>query len=150
MDEPKASRAIVLVVVLVGMQLIPVERSNPPVTGPIDAPAVVKELLARSCGDCHSNETVWPWYSRLAPASWIVTRDVRKGREELDFSEWADYSQRRRNRKFEEIEEYVDNRKMPLPIYLSLHADARLADSDRQTIVDWARSRQTTEEPDGD
>ena len=71
------------------MQLVSFERTNPPVTGEIKAPGDVKPLLERACYDCHSNQTVWPWYSRIAPGSWLMHRDVIEGRKELNFSEWA-------------------------------------------------------------
>ena len=139
-----------LAAAVVAAQLVPISRTNPPVTGAIDAPRAVQALLDRSCIDCHSNETVWPWYSRIAPVSWLVARDVRKGREELNFSEWADYSERRRNGKYEDIAELVENGEMPLKIYLPLHPNARLSDADRRVLIDWARTHRTATEPEDD
>ena len=131
---------LVLTLVLFGIQLVPVPRENPPVTAEIQAPDQVRSRLESSCYDCHSNQTVWPWYSHVAPVSWLVYRDVRKARDELNFSLWDEYTDRRRDHKLEEIEEKVSEGEMPLKIYLPLHPDARLSDADRQTLVDWART----------
>ena len=87
----------VAVVILVLVQLIRPAHSNPPITAgetiqarlPIDP--VVDSMLIRSCNDCHSNLTVWPWYTNVAPASWLIVSDVRRGRAELNFSEWGIY-----------------------------------------------------------
>ena len=91
-----------LVVALVAIQLVPVDRTSPPVTADIAAPANVRAVLKRACYDCHSNETTWPWYSRVAPVSWLVARDVREGRKELNFSDWGGYAAKRQARKLKE------------------------------------------------
>ena len=129
-----------LAVLVLGIQLVPVPRENPPVVAPVSVPDDVQTVLENSCYDCHSNLTEWPWYSRVAPASWLVYRDVKKGRDELNFSEWGDYSERRRNRKLEEVEELVTDKKMPLKIYLPLHPEARLSVADMETLIDWSRA----------
>lgn len=124
----------------VAIQLIPVERSNPPVTERLAAPPPVEDLLRRACMDCHSNETVWPWYARVAPASWLVARDVREGREHLNLSTWDRYDARKRAELLEEMAEEVEEGKMPLKIYLPLHPEARLTASERALLVRWARA----------
>lgn len=132
---------VAIVILLFAIQLVPVSRTNPPVTGEIEIPGETRALLERSCYDCHSNETAWPWYSRIAPASWLVARDVARGRDELNFSEWGDYSVGRREHKLEEVEEMVEIGKMPLRIYLPLHPDARLSEDERRDLIEWARAR---------
>src|SRR5688572_19601769 len=77
-----------ILLLLVAIQFVPVDRVNPPVEAEVPALANVRAILRRACYDCHSNETVWPWYSQVAPVSWLVVRDVREGREELNFSTW--------------------------------------------------------------
>ncbi len=84
--------AVVATVLLVVAQFVPIETSNPPVTADIGTPADVKGILERSCYDCHSNVTTWPWYSRVAPFSWLVAYDVAEAREHLNFSEWDQLS----------------------------------------------------------
>src|SRR6478672_7737844 len=77
-----------LFVAFLAAQIVPVTRVNPPVEGDLTAPADVKAVLRRACYDCHSNETVWPWYSHVAPVSWLVADDVNKGRRHWNFSTW--------------------------------------------------------------
>ncbi len=83
---------IVIIVILIGIQFVPVSKTNPPVTGEIKAPNDVMQILRTSCYDCHSNEVNWPWYSNVAPMSWLVAYDVDEAREHMNFSEWASYS----------------------------------------------------------
>jgi hypothetical protein len=83
---------LAIVLLLVVIQFVPVDRSNPPVTSEVPASPEARAVLRRACYDCHSNETVWPWYSKVAPVSWLVARDVHKGREELNFSTWDRYA----------------------------------------------------------
>ena len=92
-----------LLVMLVAFQFVPVERSNPPVETATAPPPSVEEVLRRACFDCHSHETRWPWYSRVAPASWLVARDVHEARQELNFSDWDGYMPRVQRHKVEEV-----------------------------------------------
>lgn len=136
----KVVRWVVLgvVVVLVGMQFVPVDRSNPPVTAEVPAPPEVRAVLRRACYDCHSNETTWPWYGRVAPVSWLVARDVHEGREELNFSTWDQYTSRQQVEKLKESWEEVEEGEMPLWFYLPVHRDAVLSDADRAALRNWA------------
>ena len=93
---------LVLILAVIGIQFVPVNRMNPPVTGEIGAPEKVMAILHRSCYDCHSNKTVWPWYSYVAPISWLVADDVHEGRRHMNFSEWNTYNTKRRNHKIKE------------------------------------------------
>ena len=122
---------------LLAIQLVPVVRTNPPLQSDIPAAADVKGVLRRACYDCHSNETVWPWYSRVAPVSWLVVSDVDQGRRQLDFSAWDAYSERQRARKIRKIWEKVQEGHMPPWYYLALHRDARLSERDRAIVRQW-------------
>jgi heme-binding protein len=119
------------------LQLVPVERSNPPVAFDLPSPPPVKEILARSCYDCHSHETDWPWYAWVAPASWLVAYDVSGARSELNFSTWRGYRLDKRARLLEDVLEEVDEGHMPPWHYLLLHPKARLSDSERETLRRW-------------
>ena len=121
------------------IQFIPVNRDNPEVTGEIEVPAEVMAILRRSCYDCHSNETVWPWYSYVAPASWLIARDVHKGREELNFSDWTSYNTKQKNHKRKECGEEVEEGEMPLWFYIPLHSEAELLPKDVEAILRWSR-----------
>lgn len=129
-----------LVVVFVLIQFVPVDRSNPPVTADIPAPPAVKALLQRACYDCHSHETVWPWYSQLAPFSWLVARDVHAGRAALNFSTWDRYSTKEQVKKMKESFEEVAEGEMPPWFYLAVHRDATLTEGDRHVLRTWALS----------
>jgi len=130
---------LAVVIVLVGIQFIPVNRSNPPVEEEVPVSPEVKAVLKRACYDCHSNETIWPGYSRVAPVSWLLAWDVREGREELNFSSWNRYNQKKRNKIIKEIWEEVQEGEMPPWFYLPLHPEARLSDSDRSVLRAWAK-----------
>jgi hypothetical protein len=131
------------VVVAVAIQLVPVDRSNPPVESEISAPEPVRAILRKACYDCHSHETRWPWYAYVAPVSWYVHHDVEHAREHMNFSTWNLYDPDERREHFEEIDEEVSERAMPLPIYVSMHSEARLTSDERRTLTDWAEAMQT-------
>lgn len=128
----------VLIIAFVGIQFVPVQRTNPQVAGEIEAPVEVMDILRRSCYDCHSNETVWPWYSYVAPLSWKIVHDVDEGRDEMNFSEWSGYSDRKRAKKIHEVWEEVDEGEMPLWFYTPLHSEAELSAADKETLHKWA------------
>jgi hypothetical protein len=132
---------LVAAVVFGAIQFVPVERTNPPVARDVPAPPEVKAVLRRACYDCHSNETHWPWYSRIAPISWMVARDVREGRAELNFSTWNLYSAKERVGKLHESWETVAEGEMPLRFYIAPHRRARLSAHDRALLQQWAADR---------
>lgn len=125
-------------VVFAAIQFVPVDRSNPPVETEIPAPANVRAILRRACYDCHSNEPVWPWYSRVAPVSWLVASDVHEAREEVNFSAWNRIPVERQAGKLEKISEEVEEGEMPLWSYQLLHGDAVLSAEDRTALQSWA------------
>ncbi len=127
------------VIVLIVLQLVPAARTNPPERGQLTAPAEVQAVLRRSCYDCHSNETNWPWYSQIAPASLLMAHDVKEGRQEVNFSTWDQYDKRRKARKRKEIAEQVKKGDMPLWYYAALHPGAKLSATDRELIIKWAK-----------
>jgi len=127
-------------IVLALIQLIPADRTNPPVRIDVDAPDEVKEILRRACYDCHSHETRWPWYSRVAPVSWWIADHVEHGRGDLNFSEWPALDFYAQELAFKDIEEQITKGEMPLRNYTILHPEARLTDDERETILRWARS----------
>ncbi|MBI4418371.1 MAG: heme-binding domain-containing protein [Ignavibacteriales bacterium] len=141
---------IALLVVFAGVQLYSPERTNPP-TDPantlfaaVPVPQEVRTIFERSCFDCHSNETRWPWYSTFAPARWIVVGDVEEGREHLNFSEFRKYKALRAVAKADMICEQLLNGNMPLPNYLTLHPGARVSREERDLICDWVESVRDT------
>jgi len=102
-----------VLVVLVGLQLVPVEQTNPPEHEPLKAPAMVAQQLRVACGDCHSHLTRWPWYSRVAPMSWLIAHDVKEAREHLNLSTWGSYTPDRQHRLREQMWEEIEMGEMP-------------------------------------
>lgn len=136
---------IVLVVILVAIQLVRPARTNPPVDqsktleANLRVTPEVNAIVARSCNDCHSSKTAWPWYSNVAPISWYLARHVNGGRRQLSFSEWGTYPTKKAVRKLDEICEQVEMGEMPLKPYVPLHPAAKLSDADKQILCNWAK-----------
>lgn len=131
--------AIVLASAFIAIQFVRPARTNP-VSDPamaLRAPAHIQPILERSCHDCHTNNTKWPWYTNVAPLSWSIIEHVNEGREELSFSEWGRYSPKDADHLLEEICEMVERSEMPLPEYLWLHRDARLTAADKRALCNW-------------
>ena len=129
-----------LVVVFIGIQFIPVERTNPPVTSDIDAPANIKEILKRACYDCHSNETNWAWYTKIAPMSLIAVKDVNEARAQLNFSEWGNYTTKTEQIK-DEIREEIREERMPPWMYKVTHGESKLTPEEKNLLRNWATNK---------
>lgn len=128
------------VVALLAAQLVPVDFTNPPVEMEVPAPPDALAVVRRACYECHSHETKWPWYSRIAPGSWLIAYDVSEGREHLNLSAWNRLSEKKQREAVEEIWEQVDKGDMPPWFYLPLHPEARLSAEDRDALRAWAAS----------
>ncbi len=137
---------VVLAAAFIVIQFFRPDRTNPPsdpsksVLADTLLDANIGTLFHTACFDCHSNETRWPWYSSVAPVSWLVADDVRSGRRHLNFSEWGTYPVAKRVLKLGQIFEQVTREDMPLPKYLMLHPDARLTNAQRDSIAAWTQS----------
>lgn len=103
-------------------------------------PANVQGILKRSCFDCHSEQTIWPWYTNIAPVSWLVAGDVEHGRKKMNFSIWGRMSETKQASKFDDITDELKDGKMPLPKYLLMHPDAKLTQADKDLLIGWARA----------
>ncbi len=130
-----------LLVLLAIIQFVPVQKSNPPSGAEIDAPLEVKQVFRRACYDCHSNETLWPWYSSLAPVSWLVAHDVREGRAKVNFTAWKAMEPEKEADLVGEIWEEVEDGEMPPWFYRWVHPGSRMADSEKTLIRQWSRDR---------
>ena len=137
----RAFRAILLsaAIAILIAQLVRPDRSNPAVQGDLSAPPVVKDALERSCYDCHSNQTRWPWYSAVAPLSWWIHHDIGEGRRRLNFSSWTDYTSDpgTEDQKLDEVARLIESRAMPPWYYLAIHPRARLTSGERVAITRW-------------
>jgi len=133
----------VVVVLAVAAQVFQPRPSNPPIDpartlqARLAVPPDVSAILDRSCRDCHTHATTWPWYAKVSPASWLVVSDVNEGREHLNLSEWAQYDVRRADHELDEMCEHVREGEMPLGSYILLHPDAKLSADDVSVICGW-------------
>jgi hypothetical protein len=132
--------SIALIIVAAAIQFIRPELTNPPVEPQMTfeasadfSPETVK-ILSRSCTDCHSNSTNWPWYSHVAPVSWLVADDVKEARRHMNLSEWGRLSKEEAHVKLKEICSEVQDGEMPLWIYTLMHKEASLSQSDKDTL----------------
>ena len=105
-----------------------------------ELPTDLENNLKAACYDCHSNQTNYPWYSYVAPVSWLVAKDTREGRDELNFSTWGDLSKRKKIRTLNDIAEEVEEKEMPLEIYTVIHRDAKLSSEQIEAITAWTKS----------
>ncbi|RNA64375.1 cytochrome C [Prosthecochloris sp. ZM_2] len=137
----------ILTIIVIGfalIQLVPYGRNhtNPPVTGePSWDSERTRELFFKACRDCHSNETLWPWYANIAPASWLAQFDVDHGREYLNVSEWG----RPEKNEGDESAEMVQEGKMPPFFYLPLHPEANLSDEEKRELIEGLQATFGTE-----
>lgn len=137
---------LVLLIAVVIIQFIPNDKPEVVLTNENDLiynnqlPENIRVMLKESCYDCHSNETIYPWYSYVAPISWLVVRDIKLGRDELNFSHWESQSKIDKAKNLDKIIDEVTDENMPMPIYTIMHANAKLSDDDRRLITEWADS----------
>ncbi len=137
---------VVVGVIFVLMQFIQPNRSNPEIDQSktiqteLNIPQEINALLVRGCNDCHSYQTKWPFYSYIAPASWLVSYDVMEGRKHFNMSEWGKYKLSKKASKLSGIYQAVTERSMPLPKYIPLHPEANFTDAERDQLASWAQS----------
>ncbi len=138
--------AVALAILFAAGQFIRPSRTNPPANARLEInaaeslPSDVGAILARSCNDCHSHRTTWPWYSNVSPASWLLTHDVNEGRSEMNLSQWGTYSEEKRANLLRNICKEVSDGEMPPFTYVVAHPAARLSEQDVQTMCAWARA----------
>jgi len=132
-----------LAVILIGIQVFqPLRNQSDEVTAShiervYAVPQNVKAILTQSCYDCHSNNTRYPWYSRIQPGAWYMARHIKKGKEELNFSSFGEYSARKQRNKFRAMAGQVKDGEMPLSSYTLIHRNAVLSQDDKQVLINW-------------
>ncbi len=128
---------------LIIIQLVRIDKNNPPADPEndylsiVNPPSETTQLIKASCYDCHSNHTRYPWYSNVAPVSWLLRNHIVEGRKHLNFSEWAAYDAEKQAHKTEECAEVIGEKEMPMKGYVWLHPEARLSDAQRQQMMEW-------------
>ena len=139
---------IAILVILIGIQFIRPAKNNGSASGPADithsvtVPQEIMTLLERSCYDCHSNHTDYPWYDLINPVGLWLGHHVKEGKRELNFSEFSNYESRRKNKKLDEIAEQIEKGEMPLKSYTLIHTDAKLTKQQADSLIQWAKNEQ--------
>ena len=135
--------ALVFLVVLVGIQFVPTNRNQSEVVPKSDfmlvnnVPKDVQDKLKVSCYDCHSNNTEYPWYNRIQPVAWFLENHIREGKSELNFNEWGELSERRKNSKLRSIISQIEDDEMPLDSYTFIHWDAKFSELEKKEIIKY-------------
>lgn len=134
---------ILLIVVFVGIQFIPTTRNESSEILSSDFIKIYKpsekisDLLKTSCYDCHSNNTIYPWYSKIQPVSWFLEGHINEAKKELNFSKFGDYSNRKKKSKLKSIISQIKDDEMPLPSYILMHRDAIISEKDKELLEEW-------------
>ncbi len=105
------------------------------------APETIAAMINTSCYDCHSNNTNYPWYAEVAPISWMIANHVEEGKEELNFSEWSTFSEKRKKKKIKEMIDELEEKEMPLTGYLLMHSEAKLSEAQTEELLTWIKSQ---------
>jgi hypothetical protein len=127
---------------MVSIQFVPTERNQSDVVPQTDfmrvnmVPKPIQNKLQVSCYDCHSNHTEYPWYNKIQPIAWILENHIVQGKKELNFNEWANYSDRRKNSKLKSIIRQIEDAEMPLSSYTIVHRDAKLSEEEKKEIIE--------------
>jgi hypothetical protein len=141
---------------LIIAQFLQPRRTNPPVipsrslAAHVAVPEQVQSILRKSCSDCHSNQTVWPWYGHIAPFSWVITDDVNEGRRHINFQDWeAQEGQQQASDHLAAICKEVRDDGMPLPWYRIMHPDTKLNSQEKDILCAWSQTFGPPVEPAG-
>ncbi|MDQ1097396.1 MULTISPECIES: heme-binding domain-containing protein [Chryseobacterium] len=135
----------IILVAFIMMQFFPIDKTNPPINKGMDfinikkTPAETAKMIKTTCYDCHSNETRYPWYANIAPASWFLKNHIDEGRKELNFSTFSSYPAKVQAHKLQECIEVVTNKEMPLESYIVGHQEAKLTDEQRNRLAAYFR-----------
>ncbi len=135
-----------ILVFLIVIQAIQPTKNKGNAAGPKDITSVVQvpdnvmAVLKKSCYDCHSNNTTYPWYDNITPVNWWVADHIKEGKRELNFSTFGDYTAKRQNKKLDEVAETVEKGQMPLNSYLIMHGDAKLTAQEKELLISWAKA----------
>ena len=140
---------LVLAIVFVAAQFYRPDRTTAPIVqaetleATTQIPENVGAVLKRSCNDCHTNQTNYPWYSNITPVNWLLADHIDEGRRELNFSIWNTYNARKKARKLDEICDQIIGGEMPHYQYIWMHGDAKLSNADKRLLCNWARAEKT-------
>jgi len=136
---------LVIIVLLIIIQFFPAAKNtgatlaDHSISAVVQVPEDVNDILKRSCNDCHSNSTYYPWYSHLQPVGWWLANHIEEGKHHLNFSEFATYTKKRQDKTLKETGEQVEKDEMPLSSYTLIHTDARLSKEQKEKLLAWSK-----------
>ncbi len=139
---------ILIFVGFVVLQFFGIDKTTPPIVpsetleAAVSVPADISQIMVRSCNDCHTNATIYPWYSNVQPFGWFLKNHIEEGRQKLNFSIFNIYTAQKKAKRLDDVCDQVESKEMPLPSYLWIHRDAVLTDSDAKALCDWAKQEQ--------
>ena len=145
MRKPFKVAAIAIVIGFITLQFFGIDKTNPPIVhsetleATVAVPPDVALIMGRSCNDCHTNKTIYPWYANIQPAGWFVKDHIDEGKRKLNLSKFNTFDTKKKIKKLEEICEQVESSEMPLPSYLWIHRYAVLSENERKAICDWTK-----------
>lgn len=134
---------ILIVLALIGIQFITIDKTNPPINSNkdfitlTDPPKDMETIIQAACYDCHSHKTEYPWYSDVAPFSWIIKEHVNNGRNHLNFSVWSDYKEKKKDHKLEECIDMIKSGEMPMKGYVFFHDEAEISQDQKMALLNW-------------
>ncbi len=134
---------LVLLFIIIVLQFIRIDKTIKPVDANIDLIEVAKSnaevasILKVSCYDCHSNQPTYPWYTNIAPFSWWIKHHINEGTHHLNFSDWGNYTQKRKDHKLDECIEMIEEDEMPMSSYTLMHKDAKLSPAQKALLINW-------------
>lgn len=137
-----------LVIILILMQFKQIDKTNPEYTDTDDfititqPPVEIAALIKTACYDCHSHQAKYPWYSNVAPISWILEHHIEEGRQHLNFSTWTTYSEKKAAHKLEECAEEVEADNMPMKPYVAIHSEAKMTAEQKTALIAWFENQQ--------
>lgn len=147
----KRKRLIIISIgIIVLIQFIRIDTINPEINENNDfinltvAPIEIRNILKNSCYDCHSNQTKYPWYSNVAPVSWMLKKHINEGRKHLNLSKWGDYSLDKQISKKEDCVKEIQDNEMPLKSYTLIHTNAKLSSNSKKLLIDWLKFSENT------
>lgn len=146
----KKNILLTILILLILIQFIRVDQTNP--ESKVESnyfivasvPTHVQSIMEESCFDCHSNQTIYPWYSKVAPASWFLNQHIKEGRKKINFSEWDVYSTEDQVKIMEECIEEIKENKMPLKSYVLIHSKAKLSNEEKDALIQWFMAKPLT------
>ena len=140
----KKKLLLLLLVVFVAIQFIHPKRNESTDLQTTDistiykVPVDVSNILNKACNDCHSNNTIYPWYATIQPVAWWLNDHIQEGKGEINFNEFASYAPAKQYHKLEEFKKQIDEDEMPLSSYTLIHTNAKLTDSEKKTLTNWS------------